>query len=128
MPDVTAGLGRLRTVVLDCPDPSALATFWSVLLGRQVASVEEDWVELEPVVGDAAVAFQRVERHQRPRWPSGRWPQQLHLDVFVEDLTIAVEAAVRLGARVLSEVQGGQGSPWQVLEDPAGHPFCFVTG
>jgi hypothetical protein len=36
----------MRSVVLDCPDPRALAEFYSDVLGGQVTSVEDDWVVL----------------------------------------------------------------------------------
>jgi len=31
------GVGRFDTVVLDCPDPRALATFYAGLLGQDIA-------------------------------------------------------------------------------------------
>lgn len=117
----------MSAVVLDCADPTGLAEFWSAALGRPVGEVTDRWAELVPAPGEMTVAFQRVARHRRTRrrWP--RVPQQVHLDVAVDDLDAAVAAARARGARVLSDVHDPTGSPWQVLEDPAGHPFCFVT-
>ena len=41
---------RLRTVVLDCPDPLALAEFYRSLIGGDIRYDEDepDWVVYEP--------------------------------------------------------------------------------
>ena len=44
-------------------------------------------------------------------------PQQLHLDVMVDDVEAARPLVEALGARLL------EGS---VYADPAGHPFCLI--
>jgi predicted enzyme related to lactoylglutathione lyase len=117
-------VGVLSTVVLDCNVPAALAEFWGTLLGLPVVEKEEDWWQLAPMEGGVSVAFQKVEKH-RP--PNTTRPQQLHLDVKVEDLDAAEEVVLGLGGEVRSERHPGDGSPWRVYADPAGHPFCLVT-
>ncbi|WP_446221397.1 VOC family protein [Nocardia sp. IBHARD005] len=52
-------------------------------------------------------------------------PQQLHLDLRVEDLDVAEKLALGFGA-VRPDHQPG-GDRWRVLLDPAGHPFCLVV-
>jgi hypothetical protein len=84
----------------------------------------DDWWELAPMDGGVALAFQKVEKH-RP--PNRSRPQQLHLDIKVDDLTAAENFALGLGAQIQSARHPGGGSPWRVYTDPAGHPFCFVT-
>ena len=44
---------RLRTVVLDCPDPLALAEFYRSLIGGELSydGDEPDWVVFEPQPG-----------------------------------------------------------------------------
>ena len=37
-------IGRMHHVVLDCPDPAALAAFYSALLGLPVTYRDSDWV------------------------------------------------------------------------------------
>ena len=113
-----AGIGRLHHVVLDCADPWADARFWSALLGQPVTYSGEDWVVVAATPQASGVAFQLAPDHPRPTWPAPEVPQQVHLDVMVEDVDAAVEAAVALGATPL----GSRG----VLADPAGHPFCLV--
>ena len=39
-------IGRLAGVVLDCPDPRALAAFYSELLGLPITRVAGDWVDV----------------------------------------------------------------------------------
>jgi catechol 2,3-dioxygenase-like lactoylglutathione lyase family enzyme len=115
----------LGAVVLDCADPEQLATFWSGLLDQPVARRSDGWWELAAAPGHPALAFQRVRRHRRPD-RRGR-PQQLHLDVAVDDLDTAERVALRLGATVLSDRHPGEGNPWRVYADPAGHPFCLCA-
>jgi catechol-2,3-dioxygenase len=61
-------IGRLGGVVLDCPDPRALAAFYSELLGLPITRVDADWVDLSD--GKATcLSFQHAPDHQPPRWP-----------------------------------------------------------
>ena len=62
-----------------------------------------------------------------PSWPDGA-PQQLHLDLTVEDMAAAHARAVELGARPLdpeADPAGGRQRGFRVYADPAGHPFCL---
>jgi hypothetical protein len=70
------------------------------------------------------VMFQQVAELQRPRWPDAAYPQQLHLDITVDDADEAERAALALGAVRLP----GDGENWRVYADPHGHPFCLLTG
>ncbi|MCG8914218.1 VOC family protein [Actinokineospora sp. PR83] len=111
------------TTVLDCPDPMALAGFYARLLdwaepepGQQQ---EDGWVNLNGPGG--RLSFQRVPDHTPPTWPKGERPQQLHLDLYVDDLEAAHTRAVGLGARLLDDAP----EDFRVYADPAGHPFCL---
>lgn len=119
-----AGIGTLDDIVLDCPDPWTLGRFWSAVVGLPLAIDSEDsWVTL---VGGPKLSFQRVEGYEAPTWPDGA-PQQIHLDVKVADLDVAHKLVESLGAKVLSDTQCADKTPWRVYADPAGHPFCLVT-
>jgi catechol 2,3-dioxygenase-like lactoylglutathione lyase family enzyme len=118
----TTPIARLQVVALDCPDPDALAAFYSGVLGVPVERNDDDWVQLAPGAG-TPLAFQRVADHRPPRWPGAEHPQQMHLDLEVADLDAGEAAVVRLGARK-HEVQPGE--TFRVFLDPAGHPFCLV--
>ena len=115
-------IGQLRSVVIDCPDPRALATFYAELLGLAVSYEEDDWVVLGGDPGQhPRVAFQRAPELREPRWPDPERPQQFHLDVTVDDVDEAEKRVLALGATRLP----GGGDNWRVYADPAGHPFCL---
>ncbi|MEH1102930.1 VOC family protein [Micromonospora sp. CPCC 205561] len=115
-------IGKLRTVVIDCPDPRALAAFYSELLGLDVDAdaSDEGWAV---IAGSGhRLAFQAAPDLRRPRWPDPERPQQFHLDVQVDDVEEAEKRVLALGARRLP----GEGDDFRVYADPAGHPFCLV--
>lgn len=121
-------MGRLGDLVLDCPDAPILAAFWAAVLGRSVERREEGWVSLSPGADGQRLSFQQVEGYRIPQWPSQQAPQQMHLDVLVDDLPAADEQVTALGATALSEVLDPGPKEWRIYADPAGHPFCLVTG
>lgn len=123
-----AGIARMRTVVIDCPDPGALAEFYRQLVGGEVTHADVDWVVLEPEPG-RRLAFQQADDHAPPTWPTGERPQQFHLDVTVDDIDAAEPAVLAIGA-TKHEVQPGDaaGDAFRVYLDPAGHPFCLCWG
>ena len=107
-PTADAPPARLQVVALDCPDPEALAAFYSAVLGTPSRRTDDDWVQLAPA-GGTPLAFQRVADHRPPLWPGAEHPQQLHLDLEVDDLDAGEAAVVALGARK-HEVQPGRPS------------------
>jgi catechol 2,3-dioxygenase-like lactoylglutathione lyase family enzyme len=110
-------IGRLHHVVVDCPDPRALARFWSALLGQPVTYDSDDWVVVAASDRSSGLAFQLSPDHVPPRWPDPARPQQLHLDVMVDDVDAAHADVLALGATPLDA---------HVYADPAGHPFCLI--
>ncbi|WP_335938422.1 VOC family protein [Streptomyces sp. PTD5-9] len=118
-------VATLGTVVLDCPDPVALAGFYAGLLGGAVEDDGDGWVELTGT-GGALLAFQAAPGHVPPRWPGEDGAQQFHLDLTVPDLDAAEREALALGATVL-EAEDRDRS-FRVYADPAGHPFCLCRG
>ena len=108
-------------MVLDCPQPRALAEFYSRLLGLEITSDEGDWVTVGGP-GLPRISFQLAPDLRPPQWPDPERPQQLHLDFTVDDIEAAEEQVLALGARRLP----GEGDSWRVYADPAGHPFCLV--
>ena len=118
-------IGRLEKTVLDCPDPRALAAFYAEVLGMRVLQDGADWVAIGFEPGDRRLAFQRASTWVPPRWPDPEHPQQLHLDIRVDDVDAAEQAVLALGARRMHE---GPERGFRVFADPVGHPFCFVYG
>ncbi len=110
---------------IDCPDPAELANFYTALLGMRRLVETPDGGVVAITDGAAVLALMRVDPYVAPTWPAGERPQQMHLDVSVDDLDPAVTAAERLGARQ-AEHQA-QPALWRVMRDPAGHPFCLTT-
>jgi len=110
--------GRLHHVILDCPDPRGLAEFYAVLLGQPVTHDSGDFVVVAADATSSGIAFQRAADHRAPTWPDPSVPQQIHVDVMVEDVAEAEAFVLGLGATRL----GGDG----VFADPAGHPFCLI--
>jgi predicted enzyme related to lactoylglutathione lyase len=111
-------------VVLDSPDPRALADFYRRLLGWTTRQDEPGWVTLNPPAGGAGLSFQSEPVYVRPSWPSDASHQQmmLHLDIEVDDLEAAGAHAVAQGA-TLAEFQPQEHV--RIYLDPAGHPFCL---
>ena len=118
-------LGRLAGIVIDCPEPRALAPFYEALLGAARAEDSVEWVTLTAGPGHLTISLQRSDRYQAPDWRSGKPPQQLHLDVLVDDLDAAEREVLALGGSLLD----GSDKPigYRVYADPVGHPFCLVT-
>ena len=124
MPTTSNPSVQLRSVVLDCPDPPALASFYAELLGGQLDTRDPEWCVVRPDGVPLRLAFQRAVDFVAPDWPDGA-PQQFHLDLTVQDLDAASRRAVELGATVLSGEVSEPGCAFKVHADPAGHPFCF---
>jgi catechol 2,3-dioxygenase-like lactoylglutathione lyase family enzyme len=119
-----ATIGTLVAVTVDCPDPAALASFYQNALGWELIYSDENTAYLSDG-GAIRIGFQKVTDFTPPEWPGQRLPQQLHLDVAVEDLDQAERQCTELGARK-ADVQPGD-QHWRVMLDPAGHPFCLTT-
>jgi catechol 2,3-dioxygenase-like lactoylglutathione lyase family enzyme len=116
-----AVIGRFEHAVIDCPDPRALAEFYMRLLGMRVERESDGWVVIRDDADRHRLAFQRVPDLREPRWPDPERPQQFHIDVMVDDIEVAEEAALKIGATRLPH----EGPDYRVYADPVGHPFCL---
>lgn len=111
-------IGRLHHVILDCPDPAALAAFYSELLELPITYRSHDFVVVSASEQASGLAFQLAPDHRPPTWPDPAVPQQFHLDIMVEDVIASGPRVLALGAVKLD----GE----TVFADPAGHPFCLI--
>jgi predicted enzyme related to lactoylglutathione lyase len=112
-----------QIVVFDATDITAESAFWAALLGGTV-DAEDDW-HMISVDGEPRLGIQLAPNHVQPDWPDGT-PQQVHLDLYVDDVKAAHEEATSLGARLLKPADDIESSDgFQVYADPAGHPFCL---
>lgn len=109
--------GRLHHVIVDCPDPAELARFYAALLGQPITFASDDFVVVAKNDTTSGLAFQRAADYRPPTWPNPSIPQQMHLDVMVEDVAEATPHVLSLGAVQLRD---------DVFADPAGHPFCLI--
>ncbi|TFV54580.1 VOC family protein [Mycobacterium sp. PS03-16] len=118
-------IGTLRSVVVDCRDPQALAEFYAGVLGGEVRPEDKDWVVLTEPSG-RRLAFQRAPQHEPPDFPDPHGSQQFHLDIRVDDVDDAERRVLDLGA---TRVAGAtEDDDFRVFRDPAGHTFCLVYG
>jgi len=115
-------IAQFPSLVIDCPDPLALGGFYRELLEWQLSG-DEDWADLRADYGQC-ISFQRVDDYRAPRWPSQDVPQQMHLDLMVDDLDAAETTVLALGA---TKAEHQPGTTFRVLLDPAGHPFCLCV-
>ena len=110
---------KLTSVVLDSPDPQALARFYSELLGLPITRVDGDWVDIGD--GTTKLSFQHAPEFRAPLWPDPNFPQQIHFDIQVDDIDAEESKVLRMGATLLSTKEPG----FRVYSDPSGHPFCL---
>jgi predicted enzyme related to lactoylglutathione lyase len=112
-----------QVVVFDAADLGAESSFWAGVIGGTV-DAEDDW-HMVLVDGAPRIGVQLAPDHVRPEWPDGT-PQQIHLDLWVEDAAASHDLVTSLGATVLKEVEDGDApDAYRVYADPAGHPFCL---
>lgn len=114
-------------LVIDCPDAGKLAAFYGALLDWKVswnADDEGEWAEIRPADGSNCISFQGVADYRAPDWPGQSVPQQMHVDLVVDDLDSAEAEVVALGA---TKAEHQPGTTFRVFLDPAGHPFCLCT-
>ncbi|MFG2791373.1 VOC family protein [Streptomyces sp. NPDC048419] len=121
-------VARFRSVVLDCPDPLALAGFYAAVGGGTPHAEDDDWVVLQ-VPDGPRLAFQRAEGLTPPEWPrADRNSQQFHVDFDAgstwQEMDAAHEKVLALGARPL-DLEDREKKDFLVYADPAGHPFCL---
>ncbi len=113
-------------LVLESPDPRALAHFHSDLLGWEITKEEPDGATVAPSESVGYIAFQLSNGYVPPVWPAQEDAQRItmHLDFEVVDLQAAVAHALELGA---GEAGYQPQDSVRVILDPAGHPLCLYT-
>jgi predicted enzyme related to lactoylglutathione lyase len=115
-------IARYPSFVIDCPDPAALATFYGKLLDWKI-ELSDNWADIRGGE-ELCISFQGVAGYTPPTWPTQAPPQQMHLDVMVEDLDAGEAAVLEIGA---TKHDHQPGTTFRVFLDPAGHPFCLCV-
>lgn len=117
-----------QVIVFDAADLDAESTFWAGMLGGRV-DVDEGWHSVADADGEWRIGVQLAPDHVAPDWPGGTPEQQVHVDLYVDDLASAHEETLSLGATLLQAAEDpGVDEGFQVYADPAGHPFCLCWG
>ena len=111
--------GRVTAVMADTDDLDGAVSFWTTILGLQVAYRDETYAYLGALSEDGPhLAFQRV-----PEPKQGK--NRLHLDVRVPDRRAFAGWVVELGGRVITEHDPPGWPAWVVMADPQGNEFCI---
>jgi len=80
------------------------------------------------VDGAPRLGFQFAPNYVAPNWPDGE-SQQIHLDLYVDDIAAGHAEAMALGARLLKlSAHPESAERFHIYADPAGHPFCLCWG
>lgn len=114
-------IARFPSFVIDCPDPGVLASFYATMLDWKVEKSSSGWADIRADYGQC-ISFQQVDNYLPPQWPGQEVPQQMHIDVMVDDLDAGEAAVLELGA---TKAEHQPGTTFRVYLDPAGHPFCL---
>jgi catechol 2,3-dioxygenase-like lactoylglutathione lyase family enzyme len=116
-----------RVVVFDASDLAAESAFWAGMLGGRVLT-DVDFHSVFDAEDRWAIGVQLAPNYVPPDWPNGN-PQQVHLDLHVDDAPAAHATAIALGARLLKAFDDPDAEEgFNVYADPAGHPFCIGWG
>ncbi|UUZ61690.1 VOC family protein [Nocardioides sp. B-3] len=114
----------IQSLIIDCHDPSTLASFWEAALGWRRTFEKADEVVLEPpehslqdgVAPDLLFGLS----------PDGKvGKNRLHLDLRPDVRAVEVERLLGPGAS-LADVGRGDDVTWVVMTDPEGNEFCVL--
>jgi predicted enzyme related to lactoylglutathione lyase len=113
----------IRNVSFDCPDPYALAQFWSEVVGHPVdpeCAPGDAEVVIEPA-GGPRLFFQAVPEEKTVK-------NRVHVCLEPEDRDrdAEVDRLLALGAKVEGDYRTSEGAGWVVLLDPVGNEFCVT--
>ena len=108
--------------VLGAADMNAEAHFTFTLLDIPAVHRSDDWTTLQG--RDVRLAVQLAQDHVPPHWPDPSRPQQLHLDIEVDDVDRAERQKLALASRRLPDPPDAE--DFCVIGDPAGQPFCLA--
>ena len=116
-------IGTWHGLVISCPKPKQLASFYAQLLNYITVQSESEWVVIGVSPDQPGIAFQQDANFKPPTWPDLAIPTHLHIDLRVEDLAAALVEVEKLGGKLLSK---SVAETFWVCADPVGIPFCLV--
>jgi hypothetical protein len=113
---------RLDGITVNAPDALALAEFYAEITDGRATGTSRWAAATGP---NALIAFQQVDDFRAPTWPDTSRPMLMHLEFFVEDLTLTGARALAAGATRFAFQPNSDHC--FVYADPVGHPFCLST-
>ena len=110
------------SINIDCPDTKKLRKFYA---GLTSWDQEFHWTALVAENGLNVHFMQSDFEYIPPVWPeeSGKQQKQMHFNFQVDDLQLAVEEAICIGATKAAKQYGEE--HFVMMIDPVGHPFCL---
>lgn len=114
-------------LMIDCADEARLSSFYENLLGWR----RETLFGRPALISERGLVFlfTQEEDFVPPVWPeeTGCQQKQIHIDFQVPDVHLAVEEALRLGAKRAQAQFGSEEESFVTMIDPDGHPFCLCA-
>lgn len=115
----------IGNLAIDCTDAQRAREFYAALTGWE-RIIAYDCLALRAYNG-MILLFEEPDDipYHPPVWPEeyGKQQKQMHFDFQVDDLSAAVEEAIRLGATKAAAQFGGD--HFVTMLDTEGHPFCL---
>ena len=114
--------GPIATVVVDCADPRAMASFW----GQATDWIVHKVTDHSAVLRSAKGVGPYLQFLRTPDVKTG-W-NRVHLDVRPYPGDDAAAEAARLESLGATAIDLGRGDiPWRVFADPEGNEFCLLA-
>jgi hypothetical protein len=114
----------LFAIAVDCTDARAVAEFWAVATGRQIAEGSTlEHVVLLPGDGDASGPRLTFNTVPEPKTVKNR----VHLDLVTGSFGAEAQRLLDLGARRLADHEQGT-TRWTTFADIEGNEFDLVAG
>lgn len=115
---------RIRTVIINATDPTALAGFWAGFLGVAVQETDPGagiiWLRPD-TEGGVNVGLQQVAAKLSTH-------TETHLDISVDDLDDSQQLIEALGGRLVKANRMENGFEWRVMADVEDNEFCIFRG
>ncbi|EPC03064.1 hypothetical protein L861_22405 [Litchfieldella anticariensis FP35 = DSM 16096] len=118
-------------VNLDVDDLERAIGFYTAAFGLEVG--RRFGGDVAELVGGPTPLYLLAKHADTPAWKNaaqhrhyGRHWTPLHLDFVIDDIDMAVEAAVAAGAELEQPITTHEWGRLALMADPFGHGFCFV--
>ena len=111
-------------LMIDCANAERARDFYANFTGWE-KTIVFDCLALKTDIGMSILFVETDIPYVPPVWPEepGEQQKQIHLDFVVDDLSSAVDEAIRLGAIKAAAQYGGE--HYVTMFDTEGHPFCL---